>query len=429
MSRWNEAVALLAELIRPWVSSAELDEFISRISGRVGGHRALEATEATKADHRALQASSTDVIKPEYLSPWVDLQQWRTFTSASPRSDGGPVTVQYVTARGSGTRGAVLVSVGNAEPAEKYSEQVVDLLAAGFSPVYVLDHRGQGRSTRLLDETFKSHVDDFGHFVQDFRDLVGTVVNEQVSEQGEAGKLFLHCHSMGCAIAFRFLIEEYEAQRPNRFNAVAASSPLIKPNTDPFPYQVAVFIGEAMLLLGLGEEYPPTRGRAFEHFYSPDPAVSQRQQLYRQYCNTKRNATYAAGHTGLCLGDPTANFAANFFSVYTDTFQAFTSGSLSVPILIQQAKTTEDGHDGTVMNAPQEAFCSQQDDCTLTRYPESAHNIWFEADAIRTAALDEVYAFYEQHGGTLVAQNGLPPPPACSWWQFWCAVIECKCTW
>merc|ERR1711933_374683 len=119
---------------------------------------------------------------------------------------------------------------------------------------------------------------------------------------------------MGCAIAFRFLIEEYNAQRPNRFRAVAASSPLIKPNTDPFPYQVAVKIGQAMLLLGLGEEYPPSRGRDFETFYSPDPTVSQRQQLYRQYCVAKRNATYEAGHTGLCLGDPTAAFAADFFS-------------------------------------------------------------------------------------------------------------------
>jgi len=184
-----------------------------------------------------------------------------------------------------------------------------------------------------------------------------------------------------------------------------------------------------MLLLGLAEEYPPTRGDYFDALYIPDPSASRRQQLYYEYCHAKRDTAYDAGHTGLCIGDPTARFAAEFFGVY-DTFQAFTSGSLSVPILIQQAKNTEDGHDGTVMNAPMEAFCSDAcESCTLTRYPDSAHNIWFETDAIRTAALQEVFDFYGTHGGApLVPQNALPPP-ACSWWEFWCAWSSCDCVW
>merc|ERR1712183_380138 len=131
-----------------------------------------------------------------------------------------------------------------------------------------------------------------------------------------------------------------------------------------------------------------------------------------EHCHVLKDAQYAAGHSGLCIGDPTARFAAEFFGTY-DTFRAFkeTNGRLSVPILLQQAKTTEDGHDGTVMNAPQDDFCSASaSHCTLTKWPSSAHNIWFERDSIRSAALEEVFAFYEAHAAVLVPQNALPPP-------------------
>merc|ERR1711988_332600 len=74
----------------------------------------------------------------------------------------------------------------------------------------------------------------------------------------------------GCAIAFTYLLEEYYAQRPNVFNAVAANAPLIQPVTAPFPYAVAVLIGEAMHAVGLDTSYPPTKGGSFEEIYTYD---------------------------------------------------------------------------------------------------------------------------------------------------------------
>lgn len=234
---------------------------------------------------------------------------------------------------------------------------------------------------------------------------------------------------MGCAVAFTYLIEEYYAQRANVFHAVGANAPLIKPVTDPFPYSVAVLIGQTMVALGLGEAYPPTRGKTFDELYAFDATRPARQSLhYEANCHAKRATSYSAGHTGLCLGDVTANFAKEFFGMY-DAFAEFTRGKLSVPILLQQAKTNADGHDGKVINAPQEAFCTNTaDKCTLTRYPTSSHNIWFEADSIRTPALAEVAAFYDANAASVVQQNSLPS--MCSWWEFWCAGDKlCDCIW
>jgi lysophospholipase len=179
------------------------------------------------------------------------------------------VHIQYVTVReGSGSKGAIILSPGNTEPAEQYDENMRDLVDRGYSPIYCIAHRGQGRSDRLLDDPYKAHVDGPADYTWDFRDFVELVANEKAGSNEDKDKpLFLLCHSMGCAIAFTYLIEEYEAQRPQLFHAVAGYGPLIKADTDPFPYDIAVSIGAVMMALGEGEAYPPTLGKTFEEQY------------------------------------------------------------------------------------------------------------------------------------------------------------------
>ena len=84
--------------------------------------------------------------------------------------------------------------------------------------------------------------------------FVDVVMPADLAELGKTAQhKFLACHSMGCAVSFTWLIDEYEAQRDVEFSAVAANAPLVKPFTDPFPYSVAVGIGTTMVSLGMGE--------------------------------------------------------------------------------------------------------------------------------------------------------------------------------
>jgi lysophospholipase len=430
----KQFIKLLADM-GPYVSTEDMDGFLHKLTHDSEGELAAFDEQAMKSGRRQLTAfpdgwmdGSTEKIAKETTSGWINTQSWRTFDSAIARPDGGTVKLHYVTVEGPGTRGGVIVSVGHGEPAEKYAEQLHNLREAGFSPIYALDHRGQGRSSRLLDDTFKSHVQASDDFIRDFRAFVGLADAEMTTLSKGAGKRFLHCHSMGCAIGFTYLLEEYYAQRPNIFNAVAANAPLVKPVTSPFPYSVAVLVGATMDALGLGESYPPTKGKSFEELYAYDATRPVRLNLHYQHnCHGNRNTEYLAGHTGLCLGDVTGNFAKEFFGMYT-TFEDFTRGRLSIPILIQQAKNNDDGSDGIVINAPQETFCSRADGCKVTKYPNANHNIWFETDGIRNSALQEAFEFYDSKANVGPAvQNKLPD--MCSGWKWWCAWENCDCIW
>ena len=98
-------------------------------------------------------------------------------------------------------------------------------------------------------------------------------------------------------------------------------------------------------------------------------------------------------------------------------FEAFAAGggTLSIPLLLQQA-----GADTTVQGPPQNVFCDQScSDCTLTVYDGSRHNIWWEVDSIRDAALAEAVGFFDEHSSGPTPQNAAPVEPECPWYGCW----------
>jgi len=109
------------------------------------------------------------------------------------------------------------------------------------------------------------------------------------------------------------------------------------------------------------------------------------------------------------------------FKTYVSDYQK----KLSTPILIQQAKDVGDGSDGIVINTEQDTFCNTAaEKCTVIKHDQSEHNIWFEKDSIRTAALKEAYSFYDAHAGSVAPQSELPPT---CYWRTWCSIFGCDC--
>lgn len=64
----------------------------------------------------------------------------------------------------------VLICPGRIESYVKYAEVAYDLFHCGFD-VMIIDHRGQGRSGRLLSDTHRGHVVNFSDYVDDRRAL------------------------------------------------------------------------------------------------------------------------------------------------------------------------------------------------------------------------------------------------------------------
>jgi lysophospholipase len=143
-------------------------------------------------------------------------------------------------------RGVIILSPGQGEAAVKYSEFLYDMKDSGFD-FFVLDHRGQGESERLLPDPIKSHVEHFSDYVSDFSQFVLQVVKPQNYPSS-----FILAHSMGGAIATGFSI-----QHPHAVTGIILLSPMIEINTGKYKYGTADLLAKALDVIGLGSHYAP----------------------------------------------------------------------------------------------------------------------------------------------------------------------------
>lgn len=119
-----------------------------------------------------------------------------------------------------GPDGAIVLLPGRSEGAYEYYETAMDFIARGYGPVYVVDHRGQGLSPRLLDDLHKGHVARFEDYIADTEVFVAEVLADlDVLGAGPEPTLHLTSNSMGGAIAVGYL-QKLGADAPFRSAAL-----------------------------------------------------------------------------------------------------------------------------------------------------------------------------------------------------------------
>lgn len=144
---------------------------------------------------------------------------WQTVTPQRLKlSDGN--SLHYVLITPPEVKATVVVVNGRTESFLKYQELAYELTLQGYQ-VLMFDHRGQGLSSRLTDNPYKGHIEDFQHYIDDMHQLVSRVV--QVNNAGADTKLPLYLlgHSMGGAISTLYL-----QQHPDVFQKAALSAPM-----------------------------------------------------------------------------------------------------------------------------------------------------------------------------------------------------------
>lgn len=273
----------------------------------------------------------------------------------------------------------VVVCPGRIESYVKYAELAYDLFHCGFD-VLIIDHRGQGRSGRILDDPHRGHVVNFSDYVDDLRAFW-----QQEVRPGAWRKRYVLAHSMGGAITALFLREQ-----PDAFDAAALCAPM---------FGIVIRLPDWMVrhLLDWAEGYPRLReGYAMGtgRWQALPFGLNVLTHSLERY---RRNLRFYADEPALRVGGPTNHWVREGILAGEQVLAEATA--ITTPILLLQAE-----QDRVVDNRMHDKFCELR---AAAGHPceggkpyvidGAYHEILFEKDAMRAIALHAIVDFFDRH--------------------------------
>ncbi|VVT44626.1 Lysophospholipase L2 (EC [Kosakonia radicincitans] len=289
------------------------------------------------------------------------------------------VLVSFVRFRDRRHDRVIVICPGRIESYVKYAELAYDLFYLGYD-VLIIDHRGQGRSGRMLADTHRGHVVNFSDYVDD----LAAFWQQEVAD-GPWRKRYILAHSMGGAISTLFL-QRY----PHVCNAIALCAPM---------FGIIIRLPEWMVrpLLDWAESYPRLRDNyaigtgSWRALPFAINVLTHSRERYR------RNLRFYADEPTLRVGGPTWHWVRE--GILAGEHALAGAANDDTPTLIIQA---EEEH--VVDNRMQQRFCEIRaaagHPCEGGKpfvIPGAYHEILFEKDAMRSVALNAIVEFFDRH--------------------------------
>lgn len=265
---------------------------------------------------------------------------------------------------------------GRVESCFKYQELFFDLFQQGYD-IYAFDHRGQGRSQRLVDDSDIGHVHVFNDYVDDMQKVVEHVNLSQYQFNG------IVAHSMGGAIATRYL-----QQTPSHpFDAACLSAPMFG---IPVPWYIKPFaISFAHVLSAVYGK--PTFASRNQHYLDKPFAGNFLSQSSTRY-DWFRSLYHQDSE--LQVGGPSYHWVWQSLIAAKQCLQQ--TRQLRLPVLLMQA-----GDDRVVVNKAHQVLFKKlrktNPHCQLLTIEHAKHELLFESDHYRTQALDAMLQFFASH--------------------------------
>lgn len=283
----------------------------------------------------------------------------------------GGVPIHYVELVHGSELGALVISSGRTESYLKYAELAYDLRNVGVS-IYIVDHRGQGFSGRMLADPQKGYVYNFDDYAADFATFMDTVVMAQPHE-----RILGLAHSMGGTILATY-IEQY----PGVIDAAVLSAPMFEINSGWLSEDAAWVAAEGATAIGFGDSYAIGKGP-----YDPKAANSVSHSTVRYGINEGFDATYPQ----IELGGPTYRWVEQAVEGERAA-RNDAATSIDTPILLLQS-----GADQVVLPGGQNTFCANAPRCSMRVIAGAGHELIQERDDLRDQALDAMSAFFAAH--------------------------------
>jgi len=269
----------------------------------------------------------------------------------------------------------IVICHGFGECAEKYYELIYYFIQAGYS-VFIIEHRGHGRSQRLGIDKAQINVENFNYYVEDFKKFI----DEIVIPSSKSKELLMFAHSMGGGIGTVFL-EEYT----NYFKAAVLSSPMHEINTGKIPKSLANIISKSMKLFGLKKRYLPGQTTYTGKKKFASSATSCRERYEYLYQKIKKNKDYQSGGSSVLWYLESLKATKNLIKKEN-------ASKVKVPVLLFQTE-----YDTYVNPEAQNKFAAYAANCKLIHIKESKHESYFEKDEIAFSVIEKMLLFYEEN--------------------------------
>lgn len=286
-----------------------------------------------------------------------------------PIDNGG--TLYYEFYRPAAPIGAVIISHGYCESAEKYKEVIYYFTKAGYE-VYIAEHRGHGRSFRETTHPNMVHVSSFNSYVTDLHAFISTIVKPYAGEL----PLYLFAHSMGGAIGALYL-ETY----PDTFARAVLSAPMLALSMKPLPIPCAIALGRIMIRLRRDGNYAPGQhafspGRNFEKSGSSCP---ERFHYYQE----KKEASPCFQNSGSSYG-----WAYHSLTACRHITQKRNCGKITVPVLVFRSL-----NDGVVEPSGILRFVKNTPSSRQIDFEGSRHEIYNSPSKVLENYYQEIFKF------------------------------------
>ncbi|WP_413287954.1 alpha/beta fold hydrolase [Bdellovibrio sp. HCB337] len=279
------------------------------------------------------------------------------------------------TLEGTGDKGDVLLIPGQGEFIPKYYELAYDLVQRGYSMIYILDHRGQGASERLLPQSpEKGSVESFSDYAKDLGNYIQSIRSKR---QGQ--KLFLVAHSMGAGVSALTL-------REGMVDAVVFSAPMLGVRA-PVVYDTR-YLMPLLLTLCKTEKmcnnFAPGK-EEFNLYLDFDKNV-----LTHSKARWSLHQSMLQENPSIGIQGPTNRWVLQATKAVKRI--AKIAPPKDIPMLLFQA-----GEDEVVLPKQQTQYCAKAKSCQLIKVPGARHEILQETDSLRTKVIDRIDRFFATH--------------------------------
>lgn len=284
-------------------------------------------------------------------------------------------SIYYNVYRNENAKAGIVICHGFTECSEKFYEMAYYYLMHGYN-VFAYDHRGHGKSLRENDDPETVCVRYFDDYVKDLRRFMALVV-----EPANGGlPCYLYAHSMGGAVAVRYL-QEY---RCDGFDKCVLTAPMISCNTKGLSHFTAGTVCGLLTFFGQGKKaVPGQKGFDPDKQWTNSNATSKARFDYWQ-AKRVANREYQVSR-------PCAKWIVESLKIIPLMTAKHNCAKIDIPVLLCQAE-----EDGSVIPEMHNVFIDKVEGGKLIRFPGSRHEIYLSPTDIVQDYFDTITAFLDE---------------------------------